>query len=186
MSNTGIFKELGSRVPMLGESLIPERYWRVASGLGQKTLDFAYAYTQLGFMEPSKHMAERIEARIPINEARIGAQYVTIAAKLRKDLLAKEMLLAKALRPEEELEREVNQMVKSVAAMKVVGHGKITNAILGAETAPTVPDEVTFETVKIARRVDTQPRLLVPSGWISEIQAVQAEHLIEEVPTRIF
>ncbi|MGH7241181.1 MAG: hypothetical protein ACREGB_02705 [Candidatus Saccharimonadales bacterium] len=171
---------------MFGETLIPERYRRVALGLGQKTLDFAYAYTQLGFVEPSRRMAERIEARIPINEARIGAQYVVIATKLRRELLAKEMLLAKATRPEEELEQEVTRMAKSVAAMKVVGHGKITNAILGAETTPTVPDEVTFETVKIARRVDTQPRLLIPSGWISEIQAVQAEHLIEEVPTRIF
>jgi hypothetical protein len=173
---------------------------------------------------------------MPVNEAKIGAQFVDIAAKTKATRIAKlRETITRAGLPHDEIEeldsmREqieigkklagkdtdlpydvVEQMEKQMVtrmeevvkeadlptdeldvlkrdsiAYNIVGHGAIAQAILSAETEAEIPDAITLATVNIAKKVDTQPRLLVPTGWISEIQAVQAEHLIVEVPTRVY
>lgn len=182
--NEIIIHNLNRPTSELDETPFPERYLKLAMDIGQKS--YAFAATKLGayIPLPGTHITERLRAQMPANQAKIGAQYVGIAARLKQQATEELERAERRRSPRQEWET-AEALRKEAAAMKVVGHGTIANAILAAETAPFVPDTVTLQTVNIARKVHTHPELLVPPGWLSEFEAVRAEELLHIVPTRI-
>jgi hypothetical protein len=183
--NMSLLKELSLRAPSnLSEALSPDRYFMMAANIGGRA--FGLATTKFGIYipKPGTHISDRLQAQMPANRARIGAQYVSIAAQLKREVIAKRQAAEGSRHPNQALE-EAEELRKSAAAMTVVGHGTISRAILAAETEPLVPDSITLKTVNIAKRAHTHPELLIPTGWLSEFDAARAEQLMVAVPARV-
>lgn len=202
----------------------------VAGGLGSRVFGLLQNYVPIG-----GHISDRLRAEMPMNEARIGAQYVGIAAKTRVERIAKlrsavtrvglphdeiaeldasieqigigKKIAAKSttlpLEVVDGMEKELvtrmeavvreadlptdefDVLKRNIRTYSIVGHGAIAQAMLDAETAAFVPDDITLKTVNIARKAHTQPELLVPPGWLSEFEAARAEEIMIEAPTRL-
>jgi hypothetical protein len=155
--------------------LMPARYGQLALGAGQLVFGAARGLIQLPRF--GTDLPSRLKKELPVNTARIGGQYVGIAHKMKLQPF-EHTTDYMALQTEEERDKAALQRDATIIAMKLHGHGLITDAIIAAETEPVVPDEITLQTVRIAKRFDTQPERLVPPGRISEFQAAFVNRVI--------
>lgn len=110
------------------------------------------------------------------------------AALARKEHVAglKEAVADKSHLPGRVLNRQLLARTQ-MAAMTVIGHGKIANALIATEESEVlVPDVVKAKTLEIAIGADTQPKLLVPRGWLNDSQATTAEYVMSTAPAQFY
>ena len=109
------------------------------------------------------HIAERVQATMPVNEAMIGLQMVEIGDLVDPD----------SARTQE----QARQLAEKRRGYHQYGHYKIVKAALDADSDPLVQDEAVQEVIDIAHQAGTDPARL--ESPFSEFEVERAKHIID-------
>lgn len=131
--------------------------FRVGQRMGRTALELAADLTETPPDVP--HIAERLRAEQPANEAKVGAGLVEVAQRLKS-------------------KAGQSQSGATHTALEWAGHKKISEAMLAAETDPDVPDHITRKVAEIAIQHGTEPARLAPDT-LSEFDAYRATNIME-------
>ncbi len=113
--------------------------------------------------QPQLRLVERIQSGMPLNEAKIGRQFVEIGRMIDPRRATNS--------------QERHSLKDQRRGYLVYGHAKVAKAVIEADENPSIDSEHAQEVVEIARELGTDPTRL--GAMLGEEQQKQAEQIIE-------
>ena len=141
----------------------------VSSPLARGIGSLAYSRSQETYSDdslepqPQMRLVERIQSGMPLNEAKIGRQFVEIGRMIDPRRASNS--------------QERHSLKDRRRGYLVHGHTKIVKAVIEADENPLLDTEHTQEVIEIAREVGTDPTRL--DGILDEEQQKHAEQIID-------